>query len=74
MKELSEITNALKKTDVVEVVQTQTQGRQFEDLCQKMDELNKNSIEKLEENKQATKEWSNLFKSNMDTLVSKISC
>ena len=27
-----------------------------------MDELNKNSINKLEENKEATKEWSSLFK------------
>ena len=37
VKELNEVKNALKKTDVlVELVQTQ--GRQIEDLCQKMDE------------------------------------
>ena len=31
-----------------------------------------NSIKKLDENKQATKEWSSLFKSNIDTLVSDV--
>ena len=58
---------ARKAADYQEICLTLSkQSWQIQDLWQNLEELNKNSIKKLENSTQATKEWSNLFLSKVD--------
>ena len=63
-EDVAELKLIIRTTDKL-VDAIKEQGRQIE-------ELNKASIKKLDENKQETKQWSSLFKNKVETLITGI--
>ena len=70
-EDVAELKLIIRTTDKL-VGAIKEQGKQIEELQQNLNELNKVSIKKLDEDKQETKQWYSLFENKVETDIEQV--